>query len=279
MDAPAQPSIVRLQKYIARSGAASRRAAEELIVSGRVTVNGNVVTELGTKVSQTDVVCLDGVQLMAPQKAVTLMLHKPAGYVSTMNDPQGRPCIPDLIPVDAYPGLYHVGRLDRDTSGLLLCTTDGALGNALLHPSREITKTYYALVAGELSATEVACLRNGIELDDGMTAPALVDILEGSNRDEALCAIEGSTQHGASGHNARHGGKRGYTQVSKRASVARITVHEGRNRQVRRMFQAVGHEVIALHRQKFAGLDVAGVARGEYRVLSEDELKRLESFV
>jgi len=278
MDTTEASATMRLQKYIARSGVASRRAAENLIVAGKVSVNGSVVTELGTKVSAFDVVCVNGEQLAMPQAAVTLMLHKPAGYVSTMNDPQGRPCIPDLIPVEEYPGLYHVGRLDRDTSGLLLCTTDGALGNGLLHPSREITKTYYALISGSLSEEELDKLRRGIELDDGLTAPALVDALEGEARQDALEAIEGQESRGASGH-ARHTGKRSYSQAIKHASIIEISIHEGRNRQVRRMFQALGHEVIALHRQKFAGLDVSGLARGEFRVLSEQELKQVGSFI
>ena len=140
---------MRLQKFLARAGAASRRGSENLMTAGRVTVNGQVVTELGSKVDPlVDEVAVDGVPVYLAQGPVTIMLHKPAGYVTTMSDPQGRPTVAELVPTDRFPGLFPIGRLDFDTTGLLLFSTDGELGNGLLHPRHHVEKRYLALVNG-----------------------------------------------------------------------------------------------------------------------------------
>lgn len=173
-----QVGQVRLQKFLARAGVASRRACERIIEAGRVSVNGCVVTELGTKVDPSvDEVSLDGALVCQPNQAVTLMLNKPAGFLTSMKDPQGRPCVAELVPCDEIPGLYPLGRLDYDTTGLLLFSTDGELGNAVLHPSRHVDKTYHALVKGTPSEKALDRLRHGVELEDGMTQPAAVSLI------------------------------------------------------------------------------------------------------
>lgn len=266
-------SEIRLQKYLARAGVASRRACEGLIAEGRVSVNGAVVTELGTKVVSGDEVRVDGAVVKPLEQQATLMLHKPAGFVTTMDDPQGRPCVAELVPRDEYPALYPVGRLDADTTGLLLFTTDGELGNALLHPSHHVDKTYFALVEGVPADEDLACLRSGVKLDDGMTAPAAVRLLADANRARALQAIgEGSD---ASGNARRHGGKRSRSVLEKGAAALAVTIHEGRKRQIRRMFEAVGHPVIALHRATFGPLELDDLPRGECRELTEEEIALL----
>ena len=170
-----QEGQVRLQKFLARAGVASRRASEKLIEAGRISVNGQVVTELGTKVDpEADEVRLDGAPVRKAAEAVTLMLNKPAGYLTSMKDPQGRPCVAQLVPLDEFPALYPLGRLDYDTTGLLLFSTDGELGNAVLHPSHHVDKTYRALVKGKPSEAALDRLRSGVVLDDGPTQPAEV---------------------------------------------------------------------------------------------------------
>lgn len=237
---------MRLQKYLARSGVASRRACEALILDGRVSVNGQVVSVLGTKVRPgTDDVRLDGESVALVDQTVVIMLNKPAGYLTTMADPFARPCVADLLPLDRYPSLFPVGRLDKDTTGLLLFTTDGELGNALLHPSRHVEKTYEALVEGKVSSDDVERLRVGIELEDGMTQPARVDF--------------GSSRH------------------PKNTTCLEITIHEGRKRQVRRMCEAVGHPVRTLHRSLFGPLGLGDLELGEYRVLTSEEIEELSS--
>lgn len=274
----AAEEIMRLQKFLARSGVASRRASEQLILDGRVAVNGAVVTELGTKVNPaTDTVTVDGAEVLLQEESVTLMLNKPAGYVTTMDDPQGRACVASLIPLDAHPSLFPVGRLDRDTTGLLLFSTDGELGNKLLHPRHHVAKTYYALTQGVPTKEAISQLREGIELTDGMTAPAQVDLLEGDARTQAL-KLFSFDQKGASG--TGNGAKkmlRARKNRGKEQAVVRLTIREGRNRQVRRMLEAVGCPVIALHRQSFGPLNLEGVARGTWRALTADELSVLMS--
>ena len=148
---PVYPHTMRLQRFLARAGVASRRGSEDLMTAGRVTVNGQVATELGTKVDvDRDHIEVDGMPVKLNQGAVYLMLYKPTGYLTTMSDPQERPCVADLVPRDRFPGLFPVGRLDRDTTGLLLFTTDGDLSQDLLHPSKHVYKTYQALVDGHL---------------------------------------------------------------------------------------------------------------------------------
>ena len=243
---PEQGSAVypmRLQKFLARAGIASRRGSENLMTAGRVKVNGVVVTELGSKVDPlSDVVEVDGLQVKWGAEAVSLILNKPAGFVTTMNDPQGRPCVAELVPTEDHPGLYPVGRLDRATRGLLLFTTDGELGHGLLHPSHHVHKTYLARVSGVPTDSDITALANGIELDDGMTAPAEV----------ALEETDGQT------------------------SLLRLTIHEGRYRQVRRMCGAIHHECLDLQRISFGPLTLENVNEGQWRYLTEKENEALQ---
>lgn len=237
---------MRLQKFLARAGVASRRKCEELIVEGRVSVNGRVVTELGTKVDPgSDIVAFDGEEVSLPDDAVVIMLNKPAGYLTAMSDSREQNVVSKLVPVDAYPGLYPVGRLDRDTTGLLLFTTDGELGHALLHPSKHVSKSYVAKVEGALSEAERQALETGVELDDGMTAPAKCEVIS--------------------------------VEPDGTASTVRLTIHEGRKRQVRRMLKAVGHDVIALHRESFGPLALGDLPEGTWRELTPDEVESLGS--
>ena len=238
-----QEGQVRLQKFLARAGVASRRASEKLIEAGRISVNGQVVTELGTKVDpEADEVRLDGAPVRKAAEAVTLMLNKPAGYLTSMKDPQGRPCVAQLVPLDEFPALYPLGRLDCDTTGLLLFSTDGELGNAVLHPSHHVDKAYRALVKGKPSEAALDRLRSGVVLDDGPTQPAEVRL-------------------------AGRKGKNAYVE---------IIIHEGRKRQVKRMCEAIGHPVLQLHRASFGPLELGDLPEGKYRVLSEQEVAALE---
>lgn len=264
---------MRLQKFLARAGVASRRGSENLMTAGRVTVNGHVVTELGSKVDpRVDEVAVDGRAVRLADGPVTLMLHKPAGYVTTMSDPQGRPTVADLVPTDRHPGLFPVGRLDADTTGLLLFSTDGELGNGLLHPRRHVTKRYLACVEGRPAERELARLRCGIELDDGPTQPADVRLLEGAaaRRAERLLDMPPVAPPRSS---------REYAAVCEgRAaarSIVRVALCEGRKRQVKRMLAAVGHPVVALHRDSFGPLGLGGLPRGEWRELSAEEVAAL----
>ncbi len=270
------PETQRLQKFLARAGVASRRACEELIVAGRVSVDGAVVNTLGTKVDPTSqTICVDGKPISLPELSTTIMLHKPAGYVTTMEDPQGRPTVADLVPTDHYPGLYPVGRLDTDTTGLLLFTTDGELGNGLLHPRHHVAKRYLFLVEGTPSDEDLERLRQGIQLSDGRTQPAEVSL---AYNDEA-CAIKDAIGYDdfASGQRKRHGGKRRREQMEKEGSFGSIILHEGRKRQVRRMFETIGHPVVALHRDRFGPLSLDGLKRGFWRELRADELDELKA--
>ena len=250
---------MRLQKFLARAGVASRRGSENLMTAGRVRVNGEVVTELGSKVDPAvDVVTVDGREARLADGAVYLVLNKPAGYVTTMHDPAGRPCVASLVPTDAYPGLFPVGRLDRDTTGLLLFTTDGEAAQRLLHPSFEKDKHYVALIEGALTAPERARLEAGITLDDGPCAPARVGrVAPGS---EAFLAVAPKgTGHGR--------------------SVCALTIHEGRKHQVKRMLAAVGHEVVTLHRDTFGPLALGGLEPGAWRRLDAGEVAALMASV
>ncbi len=233
----------RLQKILARAGVASRRAAEALITDGRVRVNGRIVTELGTQADgRRDRVEVDGRRVVF-EHAAYYLLHKPRGVVSTLRDPEGRPSLGELL--SRLPErLFPIGRLDFHTSGALLVTNDGELADALLHPSREVPKVYVAKLRGDVDAEALEALRNGVELDDGhMTAPADVIVL----REES-----GSTW-------------------------VRITIHEGRNRQIVRMGDAVGHPVSRLARISFAGIDTEGLRPGQMRPLDEKEVEKLKT--
>lgn len=234
----------RLQKIISRSGAASRREAERLILAGRVTLNGQPVTELGIQADpDSDVIAIDGEALAGEQEKLYFLLNKPKGCISAVKDDRNRTTVIDLLPeVREY--IYPVGRLDYDTEGLLLLTNDGLMMNGLLHPRYEIEKTYVAKAEGILTARDIQKLARGILLEDGMTAPAKIKPLRAA-ADKSWCTLE-------------------------------VTIHEGRNRQVRRMLQAVGHRVQSLERIAFAGLSLAGVQRGEHRALTDREVAELK---
>jgi len=231
----------RLQKVISQAGIASRRESEELIKAGRVKVNGVVVTELGTKVEPTrDKVAVDNKPIRT-EKSVYILLNKPRGIVTTLHDPEGRKTVASLLP-DISERIYPVGRLDYNTEGLLLMTNDGQLTHALSHPSHE---TYRAKVLGRPPEEKLDRLRAGIKLEDGLTAPAKVNAVE-YDREKDLTTVE-------------------------------IVITEGRNRQVRRMFEAIGHPVRQLKRVKFAFLTLVGVRRGAYLHLEADEVETLKN--
>lgn len=237
---------MRLQKFLARGGVASRRASEKLILGGRVSVNGQVVVELGTRVDpSTDEVKVDGKLVTLGGDSVVLMLHKPAGYLTSMKDDRGRPCVAQLVPCETYPGLFPIGRLDFDTTGLLLFTTDGELGNALLHPSFHVDKEYRVMVKGVPSEAALNTLREGVLLGDGLTAPARVSIVK---------QLKGST-------------------------VLTITIHEGKKRQIKRMCEAVGYPVVRLHREKFGPIDLGDLSEGAYRLLLDEEVTQLRASI
>jgi 23S rRNA pseudouridine2605 synthase len=225
----------RVHKILARAGVASRRRCEELIAEGRVEVNGEVVG-LGAQLDvQRDIVTIDGAFVPLAPDAVYYVLNKPAGCVTTAHDPQGRPTVVDLVPSE--PRVFPVGRLDLDTEGLLLLTNDGELTHRLTHPSFGIEKEYLAEVEGEPSRGELRRLREGVELDDGMTAPAKVALVH--------------------------------------PNVVRVVIHEGRNRQVRRMFAAIGHPVVRLVRVRIDTLVTGSLAPGQWRALDGDEVRAL----
>ena len=253
---------MRLQRFLARAGVASRRGSERLMTAGRVRVNGVVVSELGSKVDPArDVVTVDGVECRIATGPTCLMLYKPAGYLTTMSDPYGRPTVADLVPVAEHPGLYPVGRLDMDTTGLLLFTTDGNLGQALLHPSRHVTKHYVALVSGTPDGRDLQALRRGVMLEDGPAAPAEAELLEEGDPLFSLVA-----PHGA-----------GRTGGGERNAVVGLSIHEGRKHQVKKMMQAVGHKVLRLHRDAFGPLCLSGLEEGSWRMLDSDETRALEA--
>lgn len=231
----------RLQKIISRAGAASRRAAEQMIAEGRVTVDG-VVAEIGAQADESHTICIDGKPIHGAEPHVYFLLNKPKGYISTAKDDRGRKTVLDLLP-EVKARIYPVGRLDNGTEGLLLLTNDGELMNGLLHPAREVWKTYTAQVEGSFTKQELQTLKNGVSLEDGVTAPAKVRVLDWDDRT-------------------------GRTKVE-------ISIHEGKNRQVRRMCEAVGHPVRALKRTEFAGLNLSGVRRGEHRILTAEEIEYL----
>jgi pseudouridine synthase len=228
---------VRLNAYLARAGVGSRRGADELIKARRVLVNG-VLGELNTFVARTDVVEVDG-RRVRPQRLAHLLLHKPAGVVTTARDPQGRQTVVDLVEHAAR--IVPVGRLDADTTGVLLLTNDGELAHRLAHPRYEVDKVYEAEVEGDPSPQALERLAEGIELNDGLAAPARVRRL-GRGRVE-------------------------------------LTIHEGRKHQVKRMLEAVGHPVRRLHRARYAGLSVDGLAPGEWRELERAEVEALRRLV
>jgi 23S rRNA pseudouridine2605 synthase len=227
---------MRLAKFLAHAGVASRRAAEEVIRAGRVTIAGEVVTDPARDVDESSGVAVDGEAVGGAETRVTYLLHKPAGVVSTAKDTHGRRTVVDLVPAGAR--LYPVGRLDADATGLILLTNDGALAERLTHPRYEVPKTYEATVAHPpVREAALRALREGVELEDGRTAPARARRL-------ATDRIE-------------------------------LTIHEGRNRQVKRMCEAVGHRVVSLHRSRLGPLRLGDLGPGRHRRLSPAEVERL----
>ena len=235
----------RLQKVMAHAGVASRRKSEEIIEAGRVKVNGVVVTELGIKVKESDEITVDEVPIVQEQK-IYILLNKPRETVSTADDPKGRETVVDLIG-GVEQRIYPVGRLDYDTTGALLLTNDGELSYQLTHPSFEVPKTYVVKSKGRISKKKGNYLANGIKLNGKMTAPAKVTILT-YDRDSDT-------------------------------TMARITLHEGRNHQVKDMFASIGHPVEKLTRERFGFLSTEGLQSGEWRLLTPHEVKQLETMV
>lgn len=234
----------RLQKILARAGFGSRRAAEAVIAHGRVTVDGALAT-LGTRADpDRQRIEVDGHPIRLEERAVTMLLHKPTGYVVTARDEQGRQTVYDLLP-GAPSHLRYVGRLDVDTSGLLILTTDGDLAHRLTHPSHEVEKEYEAWVTGVVPEGALERLRRGVPLEDGRTQPAIVERLRG---------VEPPTR-------------------------VRLVIHEGRNRQVRRMFEAVGHEVFRLQRVRMGPLELGDLPLGAARELTPEEEDALREVV
>ncbi len=231
----------RLQKVIAQAGMASRRKAEQLILEGKVKVNGKIITELGVKVSPNDKVEVNGIPIEKEQP-VYFLFYKPYGVISSVKDDKGRKVVTDFLP-GVQERVYPVGRLDYDTSGLLLLTNDGEFANLLMHPRNEIDKVYVAKVKGIPPREKLKALEKGIMLEDGKTAPAKVKVLSIEKR--------------------------------KQTAVVELTIHEGRNRQVRRMFDAIGHPVMKLKRERFAFLTIEGMNAGDVRELTPHEVKQL----
>lgn len=231
----------RLQKYLASAGVASRRASETMIQEGRVAVNGKVIRELGTKiVPGKDQVTVDGKPVQPEEKLVYLLMNKPAGYITTAKDTHNRPTVLDLV-ADVPYRVFPVGRLDYETEGLLLLTNDGEFAYRMTHPKFKMMKTYVAVVQGVLTPERLDMLQNGVQLEDGKTGPAKVRILRKENH----------------------------------KTVVEISIHEGKNRQVRRMFKAVKNPVLELKRISVGTLTLKGVNPGEYRYLNDDELKKV----
>lgn len=230
----------RLQKIIANSGYCSRRKAEELILNGKVKVNGETINTLGSKASYADTIIINGVTLKLESKEYVL-LYKPRGVVSSVHDDKGRKTVVDIV--ESENRLYPVGRLDYDTSGLLLLTNDGELTNLLIHPSHEVEKVYLVKIDDIVNPSLVKSLSNGVVIDGKKTGKARVKIKK--------------------------------IDKKKKSSLIELTIYEGRNHQVKKMFEAIGYKVSKLKREKFAGLTLDGLKSGEYRHLNIKEVKTL----
>ena len=232
---------IRLQKFLSNSGVCSRRNAENLIINGKISVNGKIVTELGTKVNpEKDEVYYDGKKVKLESKFVYILLNKPIGFVTTVKDQFGRPTVLDLVKtVDEK--VLPVGRLDMYTSGAIILTNDGDFIYKVTHPKNEINKTYNATVKGIVDLNDVKKLENGVKIDDYISGKAQVKILK--------------------------------IDEKKNISRLQITIHEGKNREVRKMCSAIGKDVIALHRAKIGNIGVKDLKIGEWRFLSKDEVK------
>ncbi len=234
---------LRLQKYLANCGIASRRKCEEYIIQGKVQVNGKTITELGTKVDpEKDVIKFEGREVRENKKLVYILLNKPIGYVTTVDDQFNRDTVLDLVKVKER--IVPVGRLDMYTSGALILTNDGDFVYKVTHPKHEIDKTYTVTLKGIAQNSEVEQLRNGVQIEDYVTKPAKVKILK--------------------------------TDPEKDISRLEITIHEGKNRQVRKMCEAVGRKVLALHRSKIGNIGVKDLELGKWRYLSAEEIQKLQ---
>jgi 23S rRNA pseudouridine2605 synthase len=233
----------RLQKVLAAAGVGSRRQCETIIAAGRVAVNGTIVTELGTKADpDKDSITLDGKPVGAAAEKVYILLNKPPGYTSTRSDPHAEKTVMELVKgIDAF--LYPVGRLDVDTAGLLILTNDGEFTKLMSHPSHEVEKTYVAVVRGRITATDLTNLERGIELEDGVTAPARTRLIAASQQTNT--------------------------------STVEIAIREGKKRQIRRMFAVVGHRVERLTRIRIGRVDLKGLREGEFRKLTKREIGEL----
>lgn len=230
----------RLQKVMSNSGVASRRKSEELIKEGKVTVDGKVVTELGTKVGSNSIIEVDGVKISQEEK-VYYILNKPRGVVTTTNDELGRKTVVDLINDERR--IYPIGRLDYDTTGILLLTNDGEFANNLMHPKNKIDKCYIAKIKGIFTIKDLMVLKNGVVIDGEKTSKAKLKVRK--------------------------------IDKEKKTSIVEIIIHEGKNHQVKKMFEAVGFEVIKLKRERYAFLTVKGLDSGEYRRLNPKEISQL----
>ncbi len=234
--------IVRLQKYMAMCGVASRRNSEAIIQEGRVRVNNQVVRELGTKIEiGSDEVSVDGKVIKIPNKKYYIMLNKPVGYVSTVNDQFDRPTVIDLLKEEIKTRIFPVGRLDYDTEGLLILTNDGDFSYKVTHPKFHVNKTYIAVLKGGITISGLAALRRGVKIEDYTTSPAEVELLDAVN---------------------------GHTSV-------KITIHEGRNRQVRKMFEAIGCKVVGLQRVSIGKVELGNLPLGRWRYLTSHEINYL----
>jgi len=233
---------MRLNKYISHAGAASRRRADELTLAGKVRINGKVMSEPGYDVAEGDIVEVDGKVVEPVSDLIYILLNKPRGYVTTTSDDRGRHTVMELI-TDIPERIYPVGRLDYNTTGLLIMTNDGELANRLMHPSHEVTKTYHAMVTGNLSKDSLWKLRNGVDIGGFVTSPAEVDIIKE--------------------HPHHH--------------EVEITIHEGKNRQVRKMFEAVGCNVRELKRISMGSIYLSRLAEGHYRKLTKKEIEYLRN--
>lgn len=236
-----EADMERLQKVIAASGYTSRRKAEELIQNGKVKVNGKTVWELGTKVDIHDVIEVDGNLLQKEEQKVYYLLYKPRGVVTTTRDDKHRKTVVDLIPTQMR--VYPVGRLDYDTTGILLLTNDGEFANAMMHPKNNIDKVYIAKVKGLIGKEQILKLQNGIIVNGKKTAKAKARIKKYDKKTDT--------------------------------SIVELIIHEGRNHQVKKMFETIGYEVLKLKREQISFLDLTGLKSGEYRTLNPKEIKRL----
>ena len=234
---------MRINQYIASAGITSRRKADELIADGRVKVNGAVLTSPGYHVEQDDIVEVDGVRVTPADRKVYYLLNKPAGYVTSTADKEGRPLVTELVPDEVR--VFPVGRLDLNTTGLLILTNDGDLSNRLMHPSHEFSKRYLVRAQGIVTRAEAAKLEKGIDIGGFVTSPADVHLL-------------------------KH---------DRNSTVAEIVIHEGKNRQVRRMFKAIGHPVLELCRTGIGNLEIGRLAVGQCRKLSPAEVESLRKAV